>query len=195
MTFILWNSREYLLKVRKMVEVPTFYTKRLILKPVELSDDKLFAISLEYKCPYKWSKMKGDERKRFCNACQKNVYNVSKLSRDAAVELISKNEGNICVRFYQRRDGTVVTQECSSLRGLHQIRMNYGWLAMANAGFACLANILMPMLGPAMVTIVNGMGPVMSGIRDEKPRDPDCDKVIKPDPENEIETDLESAEE
>ncbi|CAN5225712.1 hypothetical protein BH11CYA1_BH11CYA1_29460 [soil metagenome] len=149
--------------------------------PSELSEDKLFAIKLQYECPYKWSKMKGDDKTRFCNSCQKNVYNISKLSRQKAVELITEKEGNVCVRFYQRRDGTVVTQECSSIRGLHQIRLKYGWLAMANAGLACMANILMPMLGPACVTIVGGVGPIMSGIRDERPRDPECDKVIEPD--------------
>jgi hypothetical protein len=149
-------------------------------KPVELSDDKLFAISLQYECPYKWSKMKGDERVRFCNSCQKNVYNISKLSKAAAVKLISEKEGNLCVRFYQRRDGTVVTQECSSIRGFHQIRLKFGWLAMFNAGLACVANILMPMLGPACCSILTGVGPVMSGLKDEN-HAPECDKVIEPD--------------
>lgn len=149
-------------------------------KPVELSDDKLFAISLAYECPYKWSKMNGDDRVRFCNSCQKNVYNVSKLSKAEAVKFISEKEGDLCVTFYKRRDGSVVTQECSSIRGLHRIRLKFGWFAMINAGLACVANILMPMLGPAAVTIVGGVGPIMSGFQDDKPRDPDCDKVIEP---------------
>jgi len=149
-------------------------------KPVELSDDKLFAISLQYECPYKWSKMKGDDRVRRCGSCQKNVYNISKLSKADAVSLISENEGDLCVTFYRRRDGTVLTQQCSSIRGLNQIRMKFGWLAMINAGLACMATSLMPMLGPACVTLVGGIGPVMSGLKDEKPRDPECDKVIEP---------------
>lgn len=150
-------------------------------KPVELSDDKLFAISLAYECPYKWSKMNGDDRVRFCKSCQKNVYNISKMSRNEAVKLISTKEGDLCVRFYERRDGTVVTQECSSILGLRRIQLKFGWIAMINASLACIANILMPMLGPAFITIRSGgMGPIMASPQDNKPRDPDCDKEIEP---------------
>lgn len=52
---------------------------------------------------------------------------------------------------------------------------------MFNAGLACVANIIMKMLGPACCTILTGVGPVISGRRDEKPRDPERDKVIEPD--------------
>lgn len=151
-------------------------------KPVELSDDKLFTLSVPFQCPYKWSKMNGDDRVRFCNSCQKNVYNISKMSRAEAVELISEKEGELCVRFYERRDGTVVTQECSSILGLRRIQLKYGWIAMFNAGLACIANMIMPMLGPAVLTIRNGgMAPIMSSMRAEQPRDPECDKLIEPD--------------
>ncbi|MDP3508884.1 MAG: hypothetical protein Q8T09_12915 [Candidatus Melainabacteria bacterium] len=52
---------------------------------------------------------------------------------------------------------------------------------MFNDGLACVANILMSMLGPACCTILTGVGPVTSGLRDEKLRDPECDKVFEPD--------------
>jgi hypothetical protein len=51
---------------------------------------------------------------------------------------------------------------------------------MFNAGLACVANILMPMLGPACCSILTGVGPVMSGLKDEN-HAPECDKVIEPD--------------
>src|SRR4051812_46899095 len=52
------------------------------------------------------------DRTRFCRLCAKNVYNLSKMSAEAAAELIRQNEGQLCARIYQRRDGTVLTADC-----------------------------------------------------------------------------------
>jgi hypothetical protein len=128
-----------------------------------VEDPKLFALTLQFNCPAKWSKMKGDDKIRFCNTCQKNVYNVSRMSKQDAIDLITEKEGNLCVRFYQRRDGTVVTQDCLSILGTARLRAKYPILAVANAGLASMALSLLPMLGPAVVTILNGVGPMMQG--------------------------------
>jgi hypothetical protein len=63
-------------------------------------------------CPALWSDMAGDDRTRFCDSCKKNVYNISGMSRDDAFALIEEREGDVCVRFYQRPDGTVLTADC-----------------------------------------------------------------------------------
>ena len=64
-------------------------------------------------CRQKWSKLKGDAQVRFCTLCGLNVYNLSKLSSDDARALIRENEGQrLCVRFYARKDGTVLTVDC-----------------------------------------------------------------------------------
>src|SRR5688572_16217193 len=63
-------------------------------------------------CPADWDQMYGDGRKRFCGECKLNVYNLSGMTRDEAEALIMNAEGRLCVRFYQRRDGTVITQDC-----------------------------------------------------------------------------------
>jgi hypothetical protein len=49
---------------------------------------------------------------RFCSLCSKNVYNLSALDRTAAQALVERYEGRLCVRFYQRSDGTVLTADC-----------------------------------------------------------------------------------
>jgi hypothetical protein len=49
---------------------------------------------------------------RHCGACEKNVYNVSGMTRQSATELLLENEGNICVRFVKRHDGTLITNDC-----------------------------------------------------------------------------------
>ena len=63
-------------------------------------------------CDMNWSTMKGDDRKRFCSACQLNVYNLSDMTRDEATSLIEQSEGRLCIRYYKRADGTVLTKNC-----------------------------------------------------------------------------------
>ena len=63
-------------------------------------------------CPADWGAMVGDERVRFCERCSLNVYNLSGMSRREAEALVSNAEGRLCVRFYRRADGTILTNNC-----------------------------------------------------------------------------------
>jgi hypothetical protein len=63
-------------------------------------------------CPAAWSRMKGDDRVRFCGTCEKHVYNIAAMSTVEVVGLIEKTEGKACVRIHLRRDGTVLTADC-----------------------------------------------------------------------------------
>ena len=63
-------------------------------------------------CSASWEDMTGDARVRFCGKCAKNVYNLSEMTRDEAESLLAKSEGEMCVRLYKRRDGTVITTDC-----------------------------------------------------------------------------------
>ena len=63
-------------------------------------------------CSQDWEQMIGTERKRYCGECKLNVYNLSGMSRDEAENLIMNSEGRLCVRFFKREDGTVLTQDC-----------------------------------------------------------------------------------
>ena len=56
--------------------------------------------------------MYGDDRRRFCSQCKLNVYNLSGMTRDEAEQLVMNSEGRLCVRFFRRKDGTVLTQDC-----------------------------------------------------------------------------------
>src|SRR3954453_7826497 len=69
-------------------------------------------ISVASPCSADWDQMYGDDRKRFCGDCKLNVYNLSGMTHDEAEALIMKAEGRLCVRFYKRRDGSVITQDC-----------------------------------------------------------------------------------
>ena len=56
--------------------------------------------------------MVGDDHVRFCGKCEKNVYNLSSLSREEAEALLVAKEGKMCVRIFRREDGTVLTDDC-----------------------------------------------------------------------------------
>lgn len=75
-------------------------------------DSPLNNIKVASPCPADWDAMYGDERKRFCGDCKLNVYNLSGMTRDEAEQLVTNHEGRLCVRFYRRADGTVITQDC-----------------------------------------------------------------------------------
>jgi len=72
-------------------------------------------------CPISWDQMIGDNRVRFCDHCQLNVYNIVEMSRSEAEKLIAATEGRLCARLFRRADGTVLTKDCPvGLRALRR---------------------------------------------------------------------------
>lgn len=72
-------------------------------------------------CPADWERMTGGERTRFCHSCSLNVYNLSGMTKREAEALIMNAEGRLCVRYYRRADGTILTRDCPvGLRALKQ---------------------------------------------------------------------------
>ena len=64
-------------------------------------------------CTASWDKMTGDERVRACGECNKNVFNLSAMTRDEAEALIIETAGRLCVRYFQRADGTIMLKDCT----------------------------------------------------------------------------------
>ena len=79
---------------------------------IQNDSDILSRIGVASPCSVNWDTMSGDERARFCQQCNKHVYNLSEMSRKEAENLILKSEGKTCVRFYLRKDGTIMTEDC-----------------------------------------------------------------------------------
>jgi hypothetical protein len=69
-------------------------------------------ISVASPCSQDWNAMIGNERKRYCGDCKLNVYNLSGMTRTEAENLIVNAEGRLCVRFYRRADGSMLTKDC-----------------------------------------------------------------------------------
>lgn len=63
-------------------------------------------------CRADWQDMVGDDRVRHCHSCNKQVFDLSALTRDQAEALILEKHGQLCARYYQRRDGRVMTSDC-----------------------------------------------------------------------------------
>ncbi len=63
-------------------------------------------------CRADWNQMTGDDRVRHCGSCNKRVYNLSEMTREAAQALLTEKEGKLCARYYQRADGTIVLADC-----------------------------------------------------------------------------------
>ncbi len=95
--------------------------------------------------------MSGDERVRFCRQCRQRVYNLSEMTRAEAEAVLQPlysptvslgnhaAEQHVCVRFYRRPDGTVVTRDCFALRRA----LRKGVRAM----FAATAGVVLVLLG------------------------------------------------
>ena len=106
-------------------------------------------------CKADWNEMLGDERVRFCLSCEKNVYNLSSMAKDDAEALLRERLGDdLCVRFYQRADGTILTQDCPE--GVKKKRRKKLALAVAGAGAMAAAAATMFMRDTCSGPIAGG---------------------------------------
>lgn len=69
-------------------------------------------VKIASPCSQDWNAMIGTERKRYCGECKLNVYNLSGMTETEAENLIQNSEGRLCIRFFRREDGTILTQDC-----------------------------------------------------------------------------------
>jgi hypothetical protein len=78
----------------------------------------LSRVDVATPCRADWESMSGDDKKRFCSLCKLHVHNLSAMSEGEAEAFVRQAEveraggGRVCVRFYRRADGTVLTQDC-----------------------------------------------------------------------------------
>lgn len=102
-------------------------------------------IKIASPCQASWHEMQGDEHVRFCSECRRNVYNLSALNRQDAEDLIKDHEGELCVRFYRRADGTLLTADCpvGVCAALGRAAWSAGWAVLAlGTGILALLGVL-----------------------------------------------------
>lgn len=91
-------------------------------------------------CNMSWDEMKGDERARFCGKCEKNVYNLSAMTREEAERFMAARTAEVCVRLYKRADGTVMTSDCPV--GVRRKRVRRAAIALAGTSVMAAAAAL-----------------------------------------------------
>ena len=126
-----------------------------------------FRLRVASPCPADWNAMQGDERVRFCGQCEKNVYNLSAMTHVEAEDLIREKEGKLCVRFYQRTDGTVLTADCpvgKRRRRRRRIAVAAGAAGLlAAAGAGMLMTVRMGDIAPRQGAVMVGRPLPMMG--------------------------------
>lgn len=111
-------------------------------------------------CNANWAEMVGDDKSRYCGKCEKNVFNLSAMTRDEAELLMLEKEGNLCIRLYRRKDGTVLTEDCPV--GVRKKRLRLvGVLAIGGGVIAAAAGFATAALTSRSVTM-GDMGPTTS---------------------------------
>lgn len=98
-------------------------------------------IRIASPCSANWEEMYGNERKRFCGECKLNVYNLSGMSSREAENLILQSEGKLCVRFFRRSDGSVLTKDCPVGWQAIKRRVSKTAAAFASLFFTALSGI------------------------------------------------------
>lgn len=98
-------------------------------------------VKIAAPCSADWERMSGTEQVRFCDQCSLHVYNLSGMKKREAESLIASTEGRLCVRFYRRADGTILTDNCPvGLRALKR-RLSRIATATVSAVFSFLAGV------------------------------------------------------
>lgn len=101
------------------------------IETMRTSAQLLHNIRVATPCPARWEDMEGSEQCRFCRHCQKHVYNFSEMTAEAVIELLREKEGNLCARFYQRADGTLLTSDCGLAQSRPVVRFQKVLLGIA----------------------------------------------------------------
>jgi hypothetical protein len=103
----------------------------------------LAALRVASPCHASWASMIGDDRVRFCASCSRSVYNVSAME-SAEAEALLCGEGELCVRFYKRADGTVMTADCPEGARKKRTRRVAAALALGGGLFGTSAAAMAP---------------------------------------------------
>lgn len=112
-------------------------------------------VTVAAPCSADWDEMIGTDRARFCGQCKLNVYNLSGMTKREAENLVAGAEGRLCIRFYRRADGTILTENCPV--GLRAIKRR-----LSRAVSAALSAILSFLAGLGLYTAFDELNPFPS---------------------------------
>jgi len=171
---------------KKLASAKTLLARFEQKRALPMLDD----VKIASPCSESWDAMKGDDKSRYCGKCAKNVYNLSAMTREEAELLMLDREGELCVRLYRRKDGTVLTQDCPV--GVQRKRLRLvgvlaigGGLAATLAGFGAYRTLhpeaQLP-VGPCDTPVAMGAIPPLepSAVPAEEPPVPPAMGTVAP---------------
>jgi hypothetical protein len=84
-----------------------------------------------HPCSADWNKMRGNDKRRFCDRCQKFVHNVSAMNQRERTAFAHPSNQHACVFYLQRTDGTVADLSLMArLRSWFPFLRMAGWTAL-----------------------------------------------------------------
>jgi hypothetical protein len=102
-------------------------------------------IDVDQPCQAVWDQMQGDDVRRFCQHCQKHIYDLSAMTRDDAERLICEKAGNLCAQFQRTPQGQIITLDYEPVTLRPASRFTpmaiVGWLTIGSVGAAVLGSL------------------------------------------------------
>jgi hypothetical protein len=133
----------------------------------------LDSVRVASPCKADWDAMSGDDTVRFCGGCQKNVYDLSSMTREDAERFVREREGaGACIRMHRRKDGTLLTSDCPVGARAQRTRRAVG----AIAGGVGLLGAGLAWMNAATTTM--GDMQVEAGLMEVTPQPPEKDVVM-----------------
>lgn len=94
---------------------------------IDAKERILETVRIAQNCPADWGMMVGDNKQRYCNQCELNVFNLSAMTAAEAENfLCSTMNEKSCIRFYKRLDGKIMTSDCPLGVKVIDCSMRYG---------------------------------------------------------------------
>jgi len=115
----------------------------------------LDAISIPNPCPSEWDSMTGNRRMRFCQECNKHVYNLSAMTRDEAEALVARFEGRLCARIARDAEGVILDDDLQAAPQLISRRASPVAAALVTALIGLSGNVLAITSSPKAPTAVH----------------------------------------
>lgn len=94
-------------------------------------------LKVESPCHMRWSGLKGNGSKRWCDECALHVVDGASLTRAEATDLVKASEERVCMRIVRDAEGRIVHAEEAPRTGVMGRVLRYGLTAAAGLMVAC----------------------------------------------------------
>jgi TonB family protein len=124
-------------------------------------------IQVASPCAVTWKSMTGDDASRHCDSCNLQVYNISEMTKQEAENFLARSipKGRVCAKFYRRKDGTILTDDCP--HGLRALRNTTRFIGAKAA---------------ALIALLISCLPAYSQSQSKQEQDPQSQKAGNPTP-------------